>query len=86
MLRPSKGVHLTFNKSRFKLHDAVVMGAESRIVFAIPRHEMVIVGTTDTDYPGDPEKVQTTKEDVEYLLRVIDQYFPGTSTEPVLDQ
>lgn len=76
-LRPSKGVHLTFNKSRFQLHDAVVMGAESRIVFAIPRHEMVIVGTTDTDFPDDPAKVATTKDDVDYLLRVIAQYFPG---------
>lgn len=77
MLRPSKGVHLTFNKSRFALKDAVVMGAENRIVFAIPRHEMVIVGTTDTDYPGDPAKVRAEKEDVEYILRVVSQYFPG---------
>ncbi len=76
-LRPSKGVHLTFNKNRFQLHDAVVMGAESRIVFAIPRHEMVIVGTTDTDYPGDPVKVRTEEEDVHYLMQVIDKYFPG---------
>ncbi len=76
-LRPAKGVHLTFNKSRFPLNDAVVMGAESRIVFAIPRHEMVIVGTTDTDYPGDPAKVRTEPADVDYLLKVVDKYFPG---------
>ena len=76
-LRPSKGVHLTFSKSRFQLHDAVVMGAESRIVFAIPRHEMVIVGTTDTDYPGDPSLVRTEEDDVTYLLKVVDDYFPG---------
>ncbi len=53
------------------------MGAEKRIVFAIPRHEMVIVGTTDTDYPGDPSEVRAEKSDVEYLLKVIEQYFPG---------
>jgi len=77
MLRPSKGVHLTFSKSRFQLHDAVVMAAESRIVFAIPRHEMVIVGTTDTDYPGDPAEVRAEEDDVRYILKVIDRYFPG---------
>jgi glycerol-3-phosphate dehydrogenase len=77
MLRPSKGVHLTFRRERFPLKDAVVMGAESRIVFAIPRHEMVIVGTTDTDYSGDPGQVRTEKEDVRYLLQVIERYFPG---------
>jgi glycerol-3-phosphate dehydrogenase len=78
-LRPSKGVHLTFERSRFPLQDAVVMGAEQRIVFAIPRHEMVIVGTTDTDYPGDPALVRTEAEDVEYLLGVIHRYFPGAN-------
>lgn len=76
-LRPSKGVHLTFLKERFPLRDAVVMGAEKRIVFAIPRHEMVIVGTTDTDFTKDPSEVVTETKDVEYILKVIEHYFPG---------
>ena len=77
MLRPSKGVHLTFLRERLPLKTAVVMGAESRIVFGIPRHEMVIVGTTDTDFFGDPSTVKTERSDVEYLLKVANQYFPG---------
>jgi glycerol-3-phosphate dehydrogenase len=76
ILRPTKGVHLTFEKSRLPLSSAVVMGAEKRIVFGIPRHEMVIVGTTDTDFSESPEKVVTTHEDVDYLLGVVDEYFP----------
>jgi glycerol-3-phosphate dehydrogenase len=79
VLRPTKGVHLTFEKSRFPLASAVVMAAEKRIVFGIPRHEMVIVGTTDTDYSGDPAQVSTTPEDVRYLLGVVEKYFPGAS-------
>jgi glycerol-3-phosphate dehydrogenase len=81
ILRPTKGVHLTFRKDRLPLASAVVMGAESRIVFGIPRHEMVIVGTTDTDYPGDPAQVTTTADDVRYLLGVIDHYFPGAKIQ-----
>lgn len=77
ILRPSKGVHLTFDRRRLQLGQAVVMGAEKRIVFGIPRHEMTIIGTTDTDYPGDPADVSTTKEDVDYLLGVASEYFPG---------
>lgn len=79
VLRPSKGVHLTFNRSRFDVSDAIVMAADNdkRIVFGIPRHEMYIIGTTDTDYPGDPADVAVEKEDVEYLLKVADHYFPG---------
>jgi glycerol-3-phosphate dehydrogenase len=77
ILRPTKGVHLTFRKDRLPLNSAVVMAAEKRIVFGIPRHEMVIVGTTDTDYKGSPENVTATPEDVEYLLGVVEKYFPG---------
>lgn len=76
-LRPTKGVHLTFDRNRFPLTSAVVMAAEKRIVFAIPRHEMVIVGTTDTDFKGDLNKVVAEKSEVSYLLGVIDKYFPG---------
>lgn len=77
ILRPTKGVHLTFEKKRLPLSSAVVMAAEKRIVFGIPRHEMVIVGTTDTDFRDRPENVSANKEDVEYLLQVIHTYFPG---------
>ncbi len=76
MLRPTKGVHITFERSRFPLSTAVVMGVQERIVFAIPRHDMVIVGTTDTDFLGEPSHVVATKEDINYLLDVVDQYFP----------
>jgi glycerol-3-phosphate dehydrogenase len=77
ILRPSKGVHLTFSRDRLKLTEAVVMAEGKRIVFGIPRNEMCIIGTTDTDYPGDPKDVSTTEEDVHYLLNVASQYFPG---------
>ncbi len=79
ILRPSKGVHLTFRRDRIPLSQAVVMAADNdkRIVFAIPRHEMVIIGTTDTDFQKDPLEVNTTPQDVEYLLNVAREYFPG---------
>jgi glycerol-3-phosphate dehydrogenase len=79
MLRPSKGVHLTFKRSRFDVNDAIVMAADNdkRIVFGIPRHEMYIIGTTDTDFTGDPKDVSVTADDVRYLLKVADHYFPG---------
>lgn len=79
ILRPTKGIHLTLPKHRLPLNSAVVMAAEKsdRIVFGIPRHEMIIVGTTDTDFPQDPGTVCATTEDVKYLLSILDQYFPG---------
>ncbi|MEK6627996.1 MAG: glycerol-3-phosphate dehydrogenase/oxidase [Bdellovibrionota bacterium] len=78
ILRPTKGIHLTISKSRLALPSAVVMAAQksTRIVFAIPRHEMTIIGTTDTDFSGNPSEVKATFEDVEYLLKVTNEYFP----------
>lgn len=80
-LRPSKGVHLTFPRSKLPISDAVVMAAEKRIVFAIPRMEMVIVGTTDTDFAEDPSQVTTQRADVDYLLNVVADYFPGAQLQ-----
>lgn len=79
ILRPTKGIHITLSKDRLNLSSAVVMAAQksSRIVFAIPRHEMIIIGTTDTDFQGPPEKAAVTADDVSYLLRVTNEYFPG---------
>ncbi len=78
-LRTTKGIHLTLTKDRLPLQSAVVMAAEkgNRIVFGIPRHEMVIIGTTDTDFQGSPTNVDATLEDVNYLIDIVNQYFPG---------
>lgn len=80
ILRPTKGIHLTFHKSRLPLQTAVVMAVEkgNRIVFGIPRHDMIIVGTTDTDFDKDPSEVKVLREDVDYLLGVVNHYFPGS--------
>ena len=78
-LRPTKGIHLTLTKDRLPLTSAVVMAAEKgeRIVFGIPRHEMVIVGTTDTDFQMSPDQVVADNSDVKYLLEILNTYFPG---------
>lgn len=79
ILRPTKGIHLTLPHNRLSLPSAVVMAAEKedRIVFGIPRKEMIIIGTTDTDYPMSPDGVVASKADVDYLLGFTDHYFPG---------
>ncbi len=79
IMRPSKGIHLTLNRKDLPLPSAVVMASDvdKRIVFGIPRHEMVIIGTTDTDFSDQPETVHSTVEDVDYLLQIASDYFPG---------
>ncbi len=79
-LRPTKGIHIILPRNKLPLNQAIVMGAEksSRIIFGIPRGEYLIVGTTDTDYPGNPGEVRSDKDDIEYLLKVLKSYFPGS--------
>jgi glycerol-3-phosphate dehydrogenase len=81
ILRPTKGIHLTFDRKRLQLSDAIVMAAGKRIVFGIPRHEMIVIGTTDTDFSGDPYDVNVNENDVHYLLGVAAEYFPGAKLQ-----
>ena len=81
VLRPTKGVHLVFDRKTLPVNEAIVMGVEERIVFVIPRDGVVIVGTTDTDFREDPSEVNTDSEDVRYLLEITNQYFPTLSLQ-----
>lgn len=81
ILRTTKGIHLTLNQDRFPLKSAVVMAAEKRIVFAVPRHDMVIVGTTDTDFRQDPSSVKIDNQDVDYILQILKEYFPNAKIQ-----
>lgn len=78
ILNPSKGVHLTISKQRFPAEEAVVLSDDekSRIVFVVPRNDMVVLGTTDDSYRGDPAEVRTLEEDVDYLVEMLNSYFP----------
>ena len=78
-IKPSKGVHITLERKKLSsLKHSVVMVDQqnSRIVFCIARDEMIIIGTTDTDFKESPDNVFTTTEDVKYLLKMCNMYFP----------
>lgn len=81
-LKPSKGVHLIFDLKRIPVPGALVMShpEDGRISFVIPREDfgagVVIVGTTDSPSPADPNQSSVEVADVEYLMRLLDRYFP----------
>jgi glycerol-3-phosphate dehydrogenase len=82
-VRLTKGVHLVIDRERLPVREALVLGdAHGRIVFVIPHGEVVLVGTTDTDFDGDRERVAAELEDVEYLLGVVEQSLPGARITP----
>jgi glycerol-3-phosphate dehydrogenase len=81
-LNPSKGVHLVFDLKRIPIPGALVMShpEDGRISFVIPRPDfgpgVVIVGTTDSPSPADPEGTQIETSDVSYLMNLMQRYFP----------
>ncbi|AUC81174.1 glycerol-3-phosphate dehydrogenase/oxidase [Lacinutrix sp. Bg11-31] len=76
-LHLTKGVHLVFPFKKFPLQQSVYFDvADGRMIFAIPRGHATYVGTTDTNYFGNLERVVTTKADINYLLDAVNDAFP----------
>ncbi|MBI3558524.1 MAG: glycerol-3-phosphate dehydrogenase/oxidase [Deltaproteobacteria bacterium] len=82
-LKPSKGVHMIVPWARFPIERCLVMNhSDGRIIFAIPRKdlgpgaEVVIIGTTDSSEHGDLDAIYANRKDIDYLLHVIEEYFP----------
>jgi glycerol-3-phosphate dehydrogenase len=78
LLRPTKGVHIVVQHQRLPVRHAVVClhPEDGRLLFAIPWGEDTYIGTTDTDWQGDPAEVAATRADVDYLLAAARKYFP----------
>jgi len=81
-LHLSKGVHVGVPALRLPLRQIAILGtADKRSIFAIPRGDVVYLGTTDTshEHGADPEP-PVLRDDVEYLLEPLPRYF---DTEPL---
>ncbi|MFZ5814217.1 MAG: glycerol-3-phosphate dehydrogenase/oxidase [Bacillota bacterium] len=77
-LRTTKGVHITVPHARLPLRRPVVMhAADGRLMFAVPRGGFTYLGTTDTDYTGDPAAVAVDLADVTYILSATNRTFPA---------
>ncbi len=77
ILRPSKGIHVVIPCSRLGLSKTMVIPCGDRILFAVPHGDCAYVGTTDTDYPGDPDSVVADASDVQYVLDAVNALFDG---------
>lgn len=78
-MRPTKGVHLVVDYDKLPVTQPVYFDtglSDGRMVFVIPRENKTYFGTTDTDYTGDLMHPIVTQEDVDYLLKVVNNRFP----------
>lgn len=78
-LRTTKGIHIAcepFIQHAIFLESAV----DGRAVFAIPWMGHTWVGTTDTDFDGNPATASATKEDIDYVVASLAPLLPAIRT------
>jgi glycerol-3-phosphate dehydrogenase len=76
LLRLTKGVHLVTPSATRKAH-VLFAQRDGRLFFVIPWLGYSLVGTTDTDYQGDPANAAADEADVEYLVEEARRAFPS---------
>ena len=80
-IRPSKGAHILLPLAVFPTEGALLIPKteDGRVLFAIPWQRRLLVGTTDEEISPATELV-VTKEDIDYLLRHLNQYLASPVT------
>lgn len=81
-LRTTKGIHLTC-APMVKKANVLFSPVDGRLFFVIPLLGNTWIGTTDTDYSGDPGDACAEAEDIEYLLRSVEPFFPRVRSLPI---
>ena len=76
-MRPGKGVHVTFER-RIGNYGLILEGVDGRIMFLVPHGAETIVGTTDTDFYGDPARVDLDihSDEVAYVIEAAARALP----------
>ncbi|WP_122420030.1 glycerol-3-phosphate dehydrogenase [Pseudomonas viridiflava] len=75
-IRLIQGSHLIVPKLYEGEHAFILQNEDKRIVFTIPYMDhFTIVGTTDREYQGDPNKVEITDGEMDYVLKVANDHF-----------
>jgi glycerol-3-phosphate dehydrogenase len=81
-MRPGKGVHLTLDR-RFSNYGITCTAVDGRQMFLMPHENDSIIGTTDDDYYGDPDDLEATHDEVEYLLEGVEALVPDVRSARV---
>lgn len=76
LVRPSQGVHLVLDKSFLPGEDAVMIPKtdDGRVLFAVPWHNKVVVGTTDTPLDEHSLEPRALEEEIAFILNTSGRY------------
>ena len=82
MVKPSQGVHLVLDR-RFLPGDYALMvpkTSDGRVLFAVPWHDKVVVGTTDTPRDEPESEPKYLEKEVDFILQTAGRYLNPAPT------
>lgn len=76
LVRPSQGVHIMLDKEFLKGDSAIMIPktSDGRVLFAVPWHERVVVGTTDTPLNETSLEPRALEGEIEFILSTAKKY------------
>ena len=79
--RLAKGIHLVMPAALDDEALLLTARSDGRVFFMLPWYGRTLIGTTDTDYKGDLDRVAVEPEDIAYLLAAANHYLKVSWTE-----
>jgi glycerol-3-phosphate dehydrogenase len=84
-VKMSKGVHITLPGDAIKADEGIIIKTAVSVLFIIPWKEQWMIGTTDTEYLGDPNAPLADRSDVQYIIDQANRVLsPRISSEQVI--
>jgi glycerol-3-phosphate dehydrogenase len=77
MISPSQGAHIVLDRSFLGTEETAILvprTADGRVMFAIPWHDVVVVGTTDTPISEPSLEPRPLDEEIDFILETAAQY------------
>lgn len=75
-VRPSQGIHLVLDRSFLPGNDAVMIPktTDGRVLFLVPWHGRVVIGTTDTLLDSHSLEPQALDQEIDFILQTANAY------------
>jgi glycerol-3-phosphate dehydrogenase len=82
MITPSQGIHIVLEKSFLHSEHAIMVPqtSDGRVMFAVPWHNHVVVGTTDTLIDNHSLEPIALESEIEFILETAGQYLTKQPT------
>lgn len=83
VISPSQGIHLVVDKKFFPGDHALMIPKtdDKRVLFAVPWHNKVVIGTTDTPINEITDEPEALDEEIDFVMHHANRYLTSKITE-----